>query len=303
MALVSPQIIPEQPAAFLLVSRLLEQLLIVQLPEEVFSVLLLLVAPFLSPLAQAAPTQPAAQALGCLDRARHPRSDRALGLGKAPHLGVTPQRRLLRDSALAKPLFQVLVLLLASSLAVGGYLDSSSHHLVGVFLVQVQPMPAGQTPVEGSSAVWEVNQVRTLQIRTHSALLLRLEGLGSNHQLQTLCLAIVVPRPLVLDSPPSVNKKPAGLSLQARGALHPKGSAPILLQQNQVVSGAPRCLAVRLPSAALNHLVPQHRLVKLQLSTIRWVPRLAKCLERERQLPTWADLALHHLPVARRSVL
>lgn len=62
-------------------------------------------------------------------------------------------------------------------------------------------------------------------------------------QLQTLCLAIVVPRPLVLDSPPSVNKKPAGLSLQARGALHPKGSAPILLQQNQVR-----------PSLALNHI-------------------------------------------------
>lgn len=109
MALVSLLVVPEQPAAFLLVSQLLEQLPIVQLQEEVSLVLLLLVAPFLSPSAQALPTQPAAKTLGCLDRAQHLHLDRAPGLGKALHLGATPQHRRLPDLVLDNHLVSVSV--------------------------------------------------------------------------------------------------------------------------------------------------------------------------------------------------
>lgn len=114
----------------------------------------------------------------------------------------------------------LVVLLLASNLAVGGCLDrypvlttcpiisilisrvilnyivliffsnayyycflnssSSSHHLAGVFLVLVQQIQEGQLLVEGFSVVWEVNQVKELQIKTHLAPLLLPEGSGSN---------------------------------------------------------------------------------------------------------------------------
>lgn len=64
---------------------------------------------------------------------------------------------------------------------------SSSHHLVGVCLVQVQPIQRAQLLVEGFSVVWEVNRVKTLLIRTHSAPLPTLEGLGSLLRQVGLC--------------------------------------------------------------------------------------------------------------------
>lgn len=58
----------------------------------------------------------------------------------------------------------------------------------------------------------------------------------------------------------------------------------------QAGSAALRCLGVHLPSAALQDSVPQHHLAKPLLSIMLWVPPLVRCLERELQLPTWADL-------------
>lgn len=57
--------------------------------------------------------------------------------------------------------------------------SSSSHHLVGVCSVQVQPMQPAQLLVEGSSVAWEVNRAKTLPTRTHLARLLPAVGLGS----------------------------------------------------------------------------------------------------------------------------
>lgn len=58
--------------------------------------------------------------------------------------------------------------------------SSSSHRLVGIFLVLVQQIQEGQMLVEGFSVVWEVNQVRKLQIKIHLATLLLPEGSGSS---------------------------------------------------------------------------------------------------------------------------
>jgi len=62
-------------------------------------VLLLLPMPVPSPLARAAPTQPAALALDCLVKPQHRRSARAQDSGKGLCLGVTPPRPHLQDSA------------------------------------------------------------------------------------------------------------------------------------------------------------------------------------------------------------
>lgn len=56
-----------------------------------------------SPLAQAVPTQPAALAQGCLDKAQPQHLARALDLGKGLCLGVTPPRHHRQDSALDSP--------------------------------------------------------------------------------------------------------------------------------------------------------------------------------------------------------
>lgn len=51
-----------------------------------------------------------------------------------------------------------------------------------------------------------------------------------------------------------------------------------------------QCLGVPLPLVVPPHLVVEHHLAQALPSPTTWVPQLAKCSEREQQLPTWEDL-------------
>lgn len=179
----------------------------------------------------------------------------------------------------------------------------SSHHLVEVCLDKAQPTPQALLVVV-SLEVWEENRAKRLQTRTHSAPLQPLEGLGSLlRQVATACLGIVVQKPLDLDSPPLASRNPVGPSALVEGALRRRDLAPLLPQQNQVVSAVVLFSGAPPPSAALLRSAVQQRLGRAPHSAAAWAPRPVKCSERERQLPTWEDLASPRLPAPRPSEL